>query len=128
MPAEGGDELVPPNCFTCLQYVRFAYIYTLGLCGAGVEDIEKMKQKHTWSRQLLKEFLTTTYETYMGSGGLPSLKESNFESDDIFPSLKEEYIDQRKKTMPDREETVILVAARNGIVEMVEQINTKFHT
>ncbi|KAL2322799.1 hypothetical protein Fmac_027178 [Flemingia macrophylla] len=176
MPAEGGDELVPPNCFTCLQFVRFAYIYTLGLCGAGVEDIEKMKQKHTWSRQLLKEFLTTPYETYMGSGGLPSLEESNFESDDIFPSLKEglphkfadidrnqksieedckskikvlatenglnrvsieenykskmktpleEYIDQRKKTMADREETVILVAARNGIVEMVEQIIDK---
>ncbi|XP_029125171.1 uncharacterized protein LOC109788840 [Cajanus cajan] len=83
MPEDSVHEVVPPNCVTCLQFVRLAYIYTLGLSGVGVENIKKMKQKHVWSNQLLKEFMKNPNEMYMGSGGPPPSDVSTFKPDFI---------------------------------------------
>ncbi|RHN67059.1 putative non-specific serine/threonine protein kinase [Medicago truncatula] len=77
-------ELLPENyatCLaTCLWFLKFVYIYTLGLSGVGVEEIKKMKQKHKWSGQLFnifmknkifQEFGLNPFESYVGSGAKP---------------------------------------------------------
>nr|KYP39229.1 Ankyrin repeat-containing protein At3g12360 family [Cajanus cajan] len=159
MPEDSVHEVVPPNCVTCLQFVRLAYIYTLGLSGVGVENIKKMKQKHVWSNQLLKEFMKNPNEMYMGSGGPPPSDVSTFKPDFIsfnkefmnnlyemymgsgspppsdvgtsetdFISFNKEDTDPKEKTVAaniDTEETVILVAAKNGITEMVNELIDK---
>ncbi|TKY47016.1 Ankyrin repeat-containing protein [Spatholobus suberectus] len=118
MPEDLGHEHVPPNCVIWLQFVKLAYIYTLGLSGVGVEDIRKMKQKHKWSGQLLSAFMKNPYESYMGSGGPPQSEVSTVKTD-IISAFKKVALNI------DREETVILVAARNGIVEMVNELISK---
>ncbi|RZB51159.1 uncharacterized protein LOC114397588 isoform X2 [Glycine soja] len=72
MAEDLGHEHVPPNLVSCLQSVKLAYIYTLGL--SGVENIDK------------EEIMALNI---------------------------------------DREETAILVAARNGIIEMVNELISK---
>ncbi|KAL5060151.1 hypothetical protein RYX36_031755 [Vicia faba] len=64
-------KLLPENYATCLWFIKFAYIYTLGLSGVGVEKIKKMKQKHKWSGQLLNRFMENAYESYLGTGTKP---------------------------------------------------------
>ncbi|KAL5071240.1 hypothetical protein RYX36_022127, partial [Vicia faba] len=64
-------KLLPENYATCLWFIKFAYIYTLGLSGVGVEEIKKMKQKHKWSGQLLNRFMENAYESYLGTGTKP---------------------------------------------------------
>ncbi|XP_029125022.1 uncharacterized protein LOC109788144 isoform X2 [Cajanus cajan] len=126
MPEDSVLEVVPPNCVTCLQFVRLAYISTLGLSGVGVEDIKNMKQKHIWSNQLLKEFMKNPYEMYMGSGGPPPSDVSTFEPD--FISLLKEDTDLKDRIVTsniDTKETAILVAAKNGITEMVNELIDK---
>lgn len=125
MAEDLGHEHVPPNLVSCLQSVKLAYIYTLGLSGVGVENIRKMKQKHKWSGQLLSEFMKKPYESYTGSGG-PPLLDSSVQTDFI-DAYNTENIDKEEimALNIDREETAILVAARNGIIEMVNELISK---
>ncbi|KAL5164659.1 Serine/threonine-protein phosphatase 6 regulatory ankyrin repeat subunit A [Glycine soja] len=125
MAEDLGHEHVPPNLVSCLQSVKLAYIYTLGLSGVGVENIRKMKQKHKWSGQLLSEFMKKPYESYTGSGGPPQL-DSSVQTDFIY-AYNTENIDKEEimALNIDREETAILVAARNGIIEMVNELISK---
>ncbi|KAL2568488.1 hypothetical protein AAZV13_18G070800 [Glycine max] len=102
-------EVVPQNYVTCLQFLKLAYINIIGITGPGVGDIGKMKQKHIWSAQLLRAFMEKPYLSY--TGGPPPLNEG----------VQTDY----RKVSVDSKETVILVAARNGIVEMVNEIISK---
>ncbi|KAG4935379.1 hypothetical protein JHK85_050298 [Glycine max] len=106
---------LPENYDTCRRlYCAFRLfvlvpIFLIDIIGFGVGDIGKMKQKHIWSAQLLRAFMEKPYLSY--TGGPPPLNEG----------VQTDY----RKVSVDSKETVILVAARNGIVEMVNEIISK---
>ncbi|KAE9606603.1 hypothetical protein Lal_00026014 [Lupinus albus] len=134
---------LPPNYATLNIFLMSAYVYVLGLSGAGVKSIRKMKKKHIWGGQLLSAFMQNPSETYMGSGGQP-IEQSVYYFEEAFYAFmgqKEEEEknqndsdkkqEQQKASNEDSEEeidpkeTAFLIAAKNGIVEMVREILSK---
>ncbi|GAU23727.1 hypothetical protein TSUD_128310 [Trifolium subterraneum] len=135
--------LLPENYATCDWFLKFAYIYIFGFLW--VEKITKIKQKNTWSGQLLKFFMENPYESYLGSGGEPLRYVSGTDFKSAYnPNEGYYYIEDEdpwsnndtedpwsKKNTRDRKdkeliiETPILTAARNGIVEIVNEVITK---
>ncbi|XP_061364139.1 uncharacterized protein LOC133307613 [Gastrolobium bilobum] len=83
MPEDYGGERVPQNYSTCLQFAKFAYMYSLGISGVGIENMRKMKQKHKWSAQLLSLFMEHPHESYLGTGGAPARDESDEDEKDF---------------------------------------------
>ncbi|CAL5202322.1 unnamed protein product [Lathyrus oleraceus] len=120
------SKFLPENYATCLWFMKFACIYILGLSGVGIEEITKMKQKHKWSGQLLNRFMENAYESYLGTGTKPiqyvigtdflsAYKPNQGNNNSEEPTIS--------KTL--ESETAILTAARNGIVEIVNELITK---
>ncbi|RDX69119.1 hypothetical protein CR513_51807, partial [Mucuna pruriens] len=159
----GQVGFLPPNYATFQQFVRSAYVHTLGLSGVELKEVKKTKKRHQWSGQLLKALMKRPYAAFTGSGGVPTdivveadmynKRKSIYLSlfDHLAPAgeaselgwLKEEQkpeadekteslsrSDTKKETDHqhpdekdiDKKETAFLVAARNGIVEMVDEI------
>ncbi|KAL5077377.1 hypothetical protein RYX36_016361 [Vicia faba] len=119
-------KLLPENYATCLWFMKFAYIYTLGLSGVGVEEIKKMKQKHKWSGQLLNRFMENAYESYLGTGTKPIQYLSGTDFISAYkPNQGENNSEEPKISKTLESETAILTAARNGIVEIVDELITK---
>ncbi|KOM46812.1 hypothetical protein LR48_Vigan07g051600 [Vigna angularis] len=143
---------LPPNYETSQQFLWSAYVHILGLSGVELKEIKKTKKRHQWSGQLLKALLKRPYAAFTGSGGVPMdmkvetdmynvyseykqvelselrwLEEENetdVEKKGVNPSesVKKESDEQAEKGKTDKKETAFLVAARNGIVEMVEEM------
>ncbi|XP_019422393.1 PREDICTED: uncharacterized protein LOC109332010 [Lupinus angustifolius] len=129
----------PPNYETISSFFMSAYVYVLGLSGAGVTDIRKMKKKHVWGGQLLSALMEYPSESYMGSGGEP-IEQSVYYWDETFYDLIHQQDEDKQKKENDKKkeeqntseeepeekidpkETAFLIAARNGIVEMVREI------
>ncbi|GAU23726.1 hypothetical protein TSUD_128300, partial [Trifolium subterraneum] len=124
MPSQG--KVLPENYATCLWFLKLAYIYILALSGVGVEKITRIKQKHTWSGQLLEFFLKKSIESILGTGGKPTRDVSGT---DFMAAYKPMQGDNNNEDPNISEtlitETAILTAARNGIVEIVDEIITK---
>ncbi|XP_004515014.1 uncharacterized protein [Cicer arietinum] len=124
MPSD--REILPKNYATCLWFLKFAYIYILGLSGVGVEEVRKMKQKHKWCRQLLNLFMENPYDSYLGAGAKPPRNVSGTDFITFFnPNQGKNHSEKTKISETLKRETAILTAARNGIVEIVTELITK---
>ncbi|XP_045819481.1 uncharacterized protein LOC123912929 [Trifolium pratense] len=118
--------ILPENYATCLWFLKFAYIYILGLSGVGVEEITKMKQKHKWSGQLLKKFMENPYESYLGTGAKPTRDVSGTDFMSFYnPNQGNNNTEEPPISETLKSETAILTAARNGIVEIVNELITE---
>ncbi|RHN57315.1 hypothetical protein MtrunA17_Chr5g0439031 [Medicago truncatula] len=62
---------LPKNYETFLEFVKSAYVHTLGLSGVELKDVKIAKKKHTWSSQLLKVLMKRPYAAFTGAGGQP---------------------------------------------------------
>ncbi|XP_047179588.1 uncharacterized protein LOC124846356 isoform X1 [Vigna umbellata] len=165
-----GDGFFPPNYETSQQFLRSAYVHTLGLTGVGLMEIRNMKRRHEWSGQLLKALLKRPYEAFTGEGGVPDIpvdeemynvfnqlkpgmtgessklpwlneegeeeekeeedeeeeEEEETEKEEVVKEKEEEEDKQKQSSRAsdsiDKTETAFLVAARNGIIEMVNEL------
>ncbi|CAL5202325.1 unnamed protein product [Lathyrus oleraceus] len=126
IPMQSEHKLLPENYATCLWFVKFAYIYILGLSGVGVEEITKIKQKHKWSGQLLKRFMENPYESYLGTGAKPTRYDSGTDFISVYkPNQGDNNSEEPKISTTLENETTILTAARNDIVEIMDELITK---
>ncbi|XP_058782205.1 uncharacterized protein LOC131656523 [Vicia villosa] len=110
----------------CLSFMKFALIYILGLSGVGVEEIQKMKQKHKWSGQLLNKFMEKPYESYSVIG----IKTTEYDSGADFMSLYKPNQGDNNSEEPKistmfESETTILTKAINNLVKKVDELTTK---
>ncbi|XP_027941866.1 uncharacterized protein LOC114195557 [Vigna unguiculata] len=116
-----------------------AFVLTLRFLGVGFKEIRNIKRRHQWSGQLLLALLERPYAAFTGSGGVPTDMKAETDMYNVYseyiqgepsePSwLKEEEEEKGEKEEEKEEEeeedneTPFLVAARNGIVEMVNEL------
>ncbi|MCH81897.1 nuclear factor NF-kappa-B p105 subunit, partial [Trifolium medium] len=142
---------LPPNYETFHQFVKSAYVHILGLSGVELKDVKIAKKKHLWSSQLLKALMKRPYAAFNGSGGQPTDMEIDPDIYNVFPLRKQggtgRFEEEQESESDVIEETTLnpnerkketkfkkeinkkmspfLVAARNGIVEMVNEILIK---
>ncbi|KAJ1441377.1 PGG domain [Sesbania bispinosa] len=114
-----------------------------------LKAIKKIKQNHVWGNQLLRAFMEKPYESYMGiTGAQPFEDLDEIEDKDVtqpFISLRQleslhpkfakketsstqKQQENKKKestTKIDDKETTFLAAAKTGIVEIVNELQTK---
>ncbi|XP_058782201.1 uncharacterized protein LOC131656518 isoform X1 [Vicia villosa] len=119
-------KLLPENYVTCLWFMKFAWIYILGLSGVGVEEIKKMKQKHKWSGQLLSRFMENPYESCFGTGAKPKVDVSGTDFMAAYkPNQGDNKSEEPKISTTLESETTFLTAAKNDIVKIVDELITK---
>ncbi|KAH9729702.1 ANK REP REGION domain-containing protein [Citrus sinensis] len=134
-------QFFPPNYGTCFEFVKLVskpMLVILGLGSTKIRKIRDEKQKHTWSVQILDELLrrTSLYE-YDYVGGKPLRRPSSqVEEDETIPYAivdgGDTDADLEGDQQPDtsltdhNRETPILIAAKNGITEIVEKILKSF--
>ncbi|XP_028769167.1 uncharacterized protein LOC114726664 [Neltuma alba] len=129
------NPLFPVNYKTCCDLIRFFYLVLLIILGKGSEELGKLyrkKENHTWSVQIVEQLLghASMYEyeddgrnpeederypkQWSDADGIPrvSIKPSNTENNG-----NDEQNPKRRTT-----ETPILVAAKNGVMEIIEKI------
>eukprot|EP00261_Vitis_vinifera_P036287 XP_019077530.1 PREDICTED: uncharacterized protein LOC104880284 isoform X2 [Vitis vinifera] len=138
------QQMLPPNYDICFEFIKFAYTTMLVFLGFGFEKIKKikdMKKKHSRAVQLVDELLQHV------SSSKYNLKEqqqpSNSSSSDTNQNVKErsssvKYENEKdeenkfslagssskttNKKDKEKKNTPILIAAKNGVKEMVEKI------
>ncbi|KAF9686926.1 hypothetical protein SADUNF_Sadunf02G0041000 [Salix dunnii] len=135
----GGDEgapgsaeesiLGPPNYGTMFELLKFgskAMLVILGFGSTQIRKIRMKKEKHIWSIQVLDKLLEKNtlykYERSGSGGGRP-----NDLTD--FPILDANKQDEGKPAITSKMEkidTPLLMAARNGITEIMEKILDKY--
>ncbi|KAH9729709.1 ANK REP REGION domain-containing protein [Citrus sinensis] len=138
-----GHQFFPPNYGTCFEFVKLvmlvpkAMLVILALGSTKIRKIREKKQKHTWSVQILDELLrrASLYE-YDDDGGKPLRRPSSQAEEDEtspYPIVDGGDTDavlegKTGSTIPDmaKRETPILIAAKNGITEIVEKILESF--
>ncbi|XP_028758447.1 uncharacterized protein LOC114717476 [Neltuma alba] len=125
-----GSRLFPANYRTCFNFVRFFYLALLVILGEGSSKLNKIrrkKEKHTWSVQIMHALLNraSDYE-YEDNGSKPDdspiledLPSFGFKPSPAKDGGVEE-CEKRKKEPP------ILIAAKNGVIEMVKEIRRLF--
>ncbi|KAM1057878.1 hypothetical protein ACFX2A_031766 [Malus domestica] len=138
-----GHQKFPVNYNTCFEFVKLiskAMLIVLGLGSTQIRKIREKKEKHKWSVQIMTELLepAVMYE-YEDSGmnpqvtAPPSHKEKdndettpyNIADGGAVPMPPEgSSADQKveNKTPSANMESPILIAAKNGVTEMVEKI------
>ncbi|CAK8565776.1 unnamed protein product [Lathyrus sativus] len=120
------SKRLPENYATCVWFMKIACIYILGLSGVGIEEITKMKQKHKWSGQLLKRFMENPYQSYLGTGTKPIQYVIGTDFLSAYqPNQGNNNSEESSISKTLESETAILTAARNGIVEIVNELITK---
>ncbi|KAK7253004.1 hypothetical protein RIF29_37367 [Crotalaria pallida] len=125
------ESLVPPNYATSRQFAMFVFMCALGLSGAGITEIRTMKKKHIWGGQLLRALMEKPSESYMGSG--EKIEKKIFQQIETevkeIKEILQHTSDEKMKLDPeekiDPKETAFLIAAKNGIVEIVKAILSK---
>ncbi|WJZ95023.1 hypothetical protein VitviT2T_013821 [Vitis vinifera] len=138
------ERMLPPNYDICFKFIKFAYTTMLVFLGIGFEKIKKikdMKKKHSRALQLVDELLQH------GSKSKYNIKEqprpSNSSPSDTNQNVKERSSSVKYEKKKDGENefslagsssettnkkdeekknTPILIAAKNGVKEMVEKI------
>ncbi|MED6155104.1 hypothetical protein PIB30_002314 [Stylosanthes scabra] len=135
--------LYPKNYESCARFLKFIYVVILVIFGKGTSiftRIGRKKEKHIWSIQTMNELLkrTSMYEyDGIGSSGPQDQdqwtspdsadKGGNDESSD--KTTKDQHASTTIGDLPKKVnemEAPILIAARNGIIEMVEKILDMF--
>ncbi|XP_011012286.1 PREDICTED: ankyrin repeat-containing protein At3g12360-like [Populus euphratica] len=123
-------RLVPPNYDTIVELLKLgskAMLVILGLGSMEMRKLQLKKEKHTWSVQVLNELFREDklykYESSEISGGSRPKLRSAFSDSDAINQLggsgKGEPAFTSKLEKP---ETPLLMAARNGITEIMEKI------
>ncbi|KAI4301216.1 hypothetical protein L6164_034516 [Bauhinia variegata] len=147
--AKESHPFFPPNYDSCFHFLKFVYLAMLVILGqgsSGLKKIQRKKEKHIWSAQIMNKLLESAsdYEyDDTGSKPLPSSSPTDTDGEhvtapyDVIPrgdrvgSINKEQQDKAQqpnsgdnKSIPDKwkKETPILIAAKNGVTEMVEKI------
>ncbi|KAE8660669.1 type I inositol 1,4,5-trisphosphate 5-phosphatase CVP2-like [Hibiscus syriacus] len=155
IPKGDGHQFVPPNYVTFIDFVKLlskAILVILGLGSQRIRKLREKKQKHTWAVQIMNELLqhVSMYQ-YEDNGCRPQL--SLYDSDetkpyeitevgdvkmlaccdDSHPAKQRDKIkgkiskgEKEKTKEAAKRETTILIAAKNGITEMVDEILQRF--
>ncbi|KAJ6336050.1 hypothetical protein OIU78_012618 [Salix suchowensis] len=125
----GKSRLVPPNYGTIFELLKLgskAMLVILGLGSTEIKKIRMKKEKHTWSIQVLDKLLEKN-ELYMyersGSGGG---KPNDLTDCSILDATKQEKGELAITPKMEKTDTPLLLAARNGITEIMEKILDKY--
>ncbi|KAJ6708990.1 CASKIN [Salix koriyanagi] len=125
----GESRLVPPNYGTIFELLKLGSKTMLVILGLGSSEIRKIrvkKEKHTWSIQVLDKLLEKNklymYERSGSGGGRPSDRTN---SSILDPSKQDEGKLAITYKM-EKTDTPLLMAARNGITEIMEKILDKY--
>ncbi|XP_050140751.1 uncharacterized protein LOC126616698 isoform X2 [Malus sylvestris] len=131
-----GHQKFPVNYKTCFEFVKViskAMLIVLGLGPTEIRKIREKKKKHKWSVQIMYELLerASMYE-YEDSGMDPQAHKDTDETTPykivdgraVFMHLQEaEKPNKEEKALEmGKLETPFLIAAKNGVTEMVEKI------
>ncbi|MBA0825967.1 hypothetical protein Goarm_010866 [Gossypium armourianum] len=149
-----GHQFFPSNYVTLVDFVKLlskAMLVILGLGSRRIRKLREKKRKHTWAVQVMNELLQhVSIYHYEDNGCRPQL--SLYDADEIKPyeftedgDIKMPIDDsdpakqrdqskgktleagEKKKTKEvAKRETPILIAAKSGITEMVDQILQRF--
>ncbi|KAK4408096.1 hypothetical protein Sango_0390600 [Sesamum angolense] len=144
-----GSRLLPTNYLTCFHWFQVVSKVMLVILGLGSMRRIKMfreKQRHIWSTQIMEKLLEKASRyAYKSHGRIPlhrlapvettpyvivdstTVAFNNFflippASNDDYHSLKTRTGGDGEAPEMDKWETTILVAAKNGVIEMVEKI------
>ncbi|RYR00160.1 hypothetical protein Ahy_B07g088256 [Arachis hypogaea] len=147
-PSEKYDGFFPPNYAVICQSIKTAYVSSVGVSGQVLNKVRKTKKNHQWSNQLLKTLMKNASEAFTGTGGKPSddwkgdfdeindaLNQRQNPPNDALnqrqnpPEAHEHHDDDDKEEHEDDDDeekmTPFLVAAKYGIVELVEEIQSR---
>ncbi|KAB9049540.1 hypothetical protein FH972_026940 [Carpinus fangiana] len=130
-------QLFPLNYVAVFEFLKLLFkpvLFVLGLGYAQMKQIVDMKQKHTWSVQILNELVTraSSYEYIYGNTGTTPSPEWESRADEIGRQFSSgegregEDKNEEGKGIRKVVETPILIAAKNGITEIVEKILEHF--
>ncbi|KAI3460905.1 hypothetical protein Pfo_017568 [Paulownia fortunei] len=120
-----GHEFLPKNYFTFfhgLKFISKVMLVILGLGSTQIVKIRNKKEKHIWSVQIMEKLLkhASSYE-YEDNGRsphhLPPGKDRETTPYALVDGKKEKALE-----VVEKKETPILIAAKNGITEMVARI------
>ncbi|KAI9119264.1 hypothetical protein K1719_009939 [Acacia pycnantha] len=120
-----GSGLFPNNYRTCFNFVKFFYLALLIILGQGssrLNKIRRKKEKNTWSVQMMNELLVraSDYE-YEDNGSIPDSPIPE-ELSSMGLKLSTAKDTGAKDDIKRKKETPILVAAKNGVTEMIKEI------
>ncbi|KAJ9692856.1 hypothetical protein PVL29_011784 [Vitis rotundifolia] len=138
------QRMLPPNYDICFEFIKFAYTTMMVFLGFGFEKIKKikeMKKKHSRAIQLVEELLrhVSSSKYNLKEQQQPSnssLSDTNQNVKERSSSVKYENEKDEKnkfshagsssettnKKAKGKNNTPILIAAKNGVKEMVEKI------
>ncbi|KAI9095404.1 hypothetical protein K1719_026438 [Acacia pycnantha] len=132
-PRPGGDRgranpLFPVNYKACCDLIKFFYLVLLIIFGKGSEELRKIyrqKENHTWSVQIVKKLLEcAALYGYEDDGSQPQDPQDqegySALSQEVKPSSTMNKGELNPKTR--MKQTPILVAAKNGVMEIIEKI------
>ncbi|KAI9119137.1 hypothetical protein K1719_009812 [Acacia pycnantha] len=127
----GYNNVAPPNYWTCCDILVRLFICfiqpvikTIGF-QQDIEDLKKKKQKHVWCRQILEEIWVYKDGAYLGGGSAFFLGYSLLQTDKDFPKplqIGDVQGDGEKKEESDKKESAFFIAAKNGVLEILEKI------
>ncbi|KAK8486513.1 hypothetical protein V6N13_045947 [Hibiscus sabdariffa] len=121
-----GHQFLPPNYVTFIDFVKLlskAMLVILGLGSRRIRKLREKKQKHTWAVQIMNELLqhVSMYqyeetEAYLGCRPQHETKRYEITKGGDVKTLASSA----------KRETPILIAAKSGITEMVDEILQRF--
>ncbi|KAK6940774.1 PGG domain [Dillenia turbinata] len=122
-------QIFPDNYNTIIEFVKLAYKAIQIVFGKGSREINKIiekKEKHRWSVQIVDQLLEhlSLYE-YDNTGENPQQTVVPRVSNAMLLKFSE-LQQQDKKDNTEKKETPILLAAKNGILEIVDRILKHF--
>ncbi|XP_022931014.1 uncharacterized protein LOC111437338 isoform X3 [Cucurbita moschata] len=137
---------VPRNYNTCIHFFQIVFsaiLISLGWGSAEFKKIRRQKEKHTWSVQVMEKLLEyAAPDEYDCNGGIPMDSTSqtpdqagvtlpySFQDDDVLFSVHiESKPTEAEKPKPkdfQAPETPMLLAAKNGVIEIVKGMFCRF--
>ncbi|KAG9451728.1 hypothetical protein H6P81_004632 [Aristolochia fimbriata] len=136
------DQMFPPNYITFFHFLEIVLEFLLVLFGVGIWKIAKLKekkQKHVWAVQIVEELVIQGSRWGYNEDGsrplwsltdtinpnyLPELEDSVQEP--VLSSQANKFEVLKPYGLKDKMETPILVAAKTGVIEIVEKILNVF--
>ncbi|KAJ6405673.1 hypothetical protein OIU84_013601 [Salix udensis] len=125
----GESRLVPPNYGTIFELLKLGSKTMLVILGLGSSEIRKIrvkKEKHIWSIQVLDKLLEKNtlymYERSGSGGGRPN----DLTNSSILDASKQDEGKLEITYKMEKTDTPLLMAAKNGITEIMEKILDKY--
>ncbi|CAL5427611.1 unnamed protein product [Camellia sinensis] len=135
-PGHSHDNF-PPNYKSCVEPVELIYKAFLIILGWVRGEVLDRKKEHVWTMQLLNKLLPLSMAYYENNGQKPQdyVGKLPHVNDNIDPGTPAPAQDPRKGNNNNQKnkdeyvyknETPVLIAAKNGIMEIVEEIMVRF--